>query len=216
MSTDKRLQAAHARVRETEAAVAATVKTEAAAKTLLDNIERELAKHQRRHKERTSERAAKMMTALKLGAAPAIAKKSVGMATDYVAVRETEHRLDAARIAVEQLAAEVEAATAAHEAAKNAVRIEARAILAAEAEELADRIARLEGEAFEHRTKLEGASRSGIFGLRPLGLSDLSQRILRENNALPFGSRNTEPWVEANASAENWRQSFADLMKNGA
>jgi hypothetical protein len=210
----KRLAAAHAKVAETRASLAAAVKTEAAAKTLLDNAEKEHAKYLRRHRERTSERAAKMMTALKLGAAPAIAKKSVRMADDYLATREAEHRRDAARIAVDQLAAEVEAVTAAHEAAKKAVGDEARAILAAEAEGLADRIATLEGAAFELRTKLEGAARSGVFGWRPLGLSDLSQRILRENNALPFGSRNTEPFVAANQSAELWRQSLADLMKS--
>jgi hypothetical protein len=212
----KRLQAAHAKVEETKAALAAAVKTASAAKTLLDNAEKEHAKYLRRHRERTSERAAKMMTALKLGAAPAIAKKSMRMAGDYLATREAEHRRDAAKIAVDQLAAEVEAASAAHEAAKAAVAIEARAILAREAEEYSDRIAKLEGEAFEHRIRLEGAARSGVFGWQPLALSDLSQRILRENNALSLGTRNAEPWVEANASAENWRQSLADLVKSGA
>jgi hypothetical protein len=106
------------------------------------------------------------------------------------------------------------AATAAHEAAKKSLEAEARAILAAEAETLADRIARLEGESFEHRVKLEGAARSGVFGWQPLALSDLSQRILRENNALPLGTRNEEPWCQANASAEKWRQAHADLMKS--
>jgi transcription elongation GreA/GreB family factor len=77
----KRLAAAHAKVAETRASLAAAVKTEAAAKTLLDNAEKEHAKYLRRHRERTSERAAKMMTALKLGAAPAIAKKSVALET---------------------------------------------------------------------------------------------------------------------------------------
>jgi hypothetical protein len=178
----KRLAAAHAKVRETEAQVSAAVKTEAAAKALLDNIERELDKHQRRH---------------------------VGMAADYVAVRETEHRRDAARIAVDKLGAEVEAA---HEAAKTAVVNEARAILAREAEEYAERVAVLEGQAFEFRTKLEGAARSGVFGWRPLSLSDLSQRILRENNSLPFGSKNTEPFVSENQNAEPWRQRLSQLL----
>jgi hypothetical protein len=101
------------------------------------------------------------VASLKLGSTtPAFTKKSARLADDFLAVREAEHRRDAARIAVDQLAAEVEAATAAHEAAKTAVGAEARAILAAEAEELADRIARLEGSAFELRVRLEGAARA--------------------------------------------------------
>jgi hypothetical protein len=140
-------------------------------------------------------------------------KKGVGYAADYLAVREAEHRLEAARIAADKLGAEVLAANAAHAAANNAVKVEARAILAGEAEELAERIARLEGTAFELRVRLEGAARSGAFGFRPISLNDLSQRILRENNSLPLGTRNAEPWVEANQSAELWRQSLADLVK---
>jgi hypothetical protein len=212
----KRLAAAHAGVLETQAAVTAAIKAELAAKTLLENVERELAKRLRRNKEKAAERAGKLMAALKIGSSPSFAKKGVSLANDHLAVMEAEHRRDAARIAVDKLGAEVEAANAAHEAAQKAVGNEARAILAAEAEELADRIARLEGEAFEHRTKLEGASRSGVFGWRPLGLSDLSQRIPRENNALSLGTRNAEPWVEANASAELWRQRLAQLLSDPA
>jgi hypothetical protein len=213
---EKRLADAHAKVLETRAAVTAATKAELAAKTILASVENEMAKHVRRNKEKATERAARLMEALKLGSASPALKKGVRMADDYLAAREAEHRRDAARIAVEKLSAEVEAATAAHEAAKKAVETEARAILAAEAEEISDRIARLEGEAFELRTRLEGAARSGVFGWRPISLSDLSQRILRENNALPLGTRNSEPNVLANQSAEKWRQAHADLMKSGA
>jgi hypothetical protein len=148
------------------------------------------------------------------GTAPAFKKSSVGMAADYIAVRETEHRLEAAQVAVEKLAAEVSAATVAHDAAKTAVGNEAREILAREAEEHAEQIARLEGEAYEHRIRLEGASRSAVFGYRPLALSDLCQRILRENNSLSLSTRNEEPWCQANASAEFWRQRHANLVNN--
>jgi hypothetical protein len=208
----KRMAAAHARVAETWAALSAAIKAETAAQTILANVENELAKHLRRNKERASERAGKLVAALKLGSSPAFAKKGVGMAADHLAVMEGEHRRDAARIAVEKLGAEVSAATAAHDAAKNAVGIEARAILAREAEEHATRIAELEGEAFQHRIQLEGAHRSGNFGYRPISLNDLSKKILIENNSLPFGTRMTEPWVAANASAEDWRQRLSRLM----
>jgi hypothetical protein len=208
----KRMAAAHARVAETWAALSAAIKAETAAQTILANVENELAKHLRRNKERASERAGKLVAALKLGSSPAFAKKGVGMAADHLAVMEAEHRRDAARIAVEKLGAEVSAATAAHDAAKNAVGIEARAILAREAEEHATRIAELEREAFQHRIQLEGAHRSGAFGYRPSGLSDLSRRILSENNSLPLGVRNAEPWVAANASAEDWRQRLSRLL----
>jgi hypothetical protein len=209
----KRMAAAHAKVAETRAALSAATKAEAAAQTLRDNIEKELAKHLRRNQERASERAAKLMASLKLGSAPAL-KKSVGLAADHVALMEARHRRDAAMIAVDQLGTELSAATAAHTAAKEAVAVEARAILAREAEQHAERIAVLEGEAFEHRVKLEGASRSGAFGYRPISLNDLSKKILIENNSLPFGVRNTEPWVAANASAENWRQRLNQLLKS--
>jgi hypothetical protein len=59
---------------------------------------------------------------------------------------------------------------------------------------------------------LEGAARSGAFGYRPIALSDLAKRILIENNHLTLSTRNMEPWVEANASAERFGQSLADLM----
>jgi hypothetical protein len=215
MAAVNRLQAAHAKVSETKAALAASVKTASAAKTLLDSAEKELAKHRRRHEEKTAARAGKLMQALKLGSQPAF-KKSVTMASDYMVLKETEHRRDAAQIAVDQLAAEVEAANAAHDAAKAAVGVEARAILAAEANEHAERIASLEQEALRHRIRLEGAARSGTFGYRPIALSDLAKRILIENNHLTLSTRNMEPWVEANASAESWRQALADLMKSGA
>jgi hypothetical protein len=208
----KRMAAAHARVAETWAALSAAIKAETAAQTILANVENELAKHLRRNKERASERAGKLVAALKLGSSPAFAKKGVSLANDHLAVMEGEHRRDAARIAVEKLGAEVSAATAAHDAAKIAVGIEARAILAREAEEHAARIAELEGEAFQHRIQLEGANRSGAFGYRPISLNDLSKRILIENNSLPFGTRMTEPWVAANASAEDWRQRLSRLM----
>jgi hypothetical protein len=214
-AVNRLLQAAHAKVSETKAALAASVKTASAAKAILDNAEKELAKFLRRHEEKTAERAGKLMAALKLGS-QATFKKSVTMAGDYLVLKEAEARRDAANLAVEKLGDEVLAATDAHEAAVKAVGDEARAILAREAEELADRIATLEGTAFGLRTKLEGAARSGIFGWRPLDLSDLSQRILRENNALPLGTRNQEPWCQANASAELWRNSLADLVKSGA
>ena len=214
MSADlKRMAAAHAKVAETWAALSAAIKAETAAQTLLDGIEMELAKHLRRNKELASERAGKLMAALKLGdSAPAFKKKGVSLANDHLAVMEAEHRRDAARIAVEKLGAEVLSATAAYDAAKNAVGIEARAILAKEAEGHAARIASLEGEAFQHRIQLEGASRSGNFGYRPISLNDLSKKILIENNSLPFGSRNTEPWVAANASAEDWRERLSKLL----
>jgi hypothetical protein len=208
----KRMAAAHAKVAETWAALSAAIKAETAAQTLLDGIEMELAKLSRRNKERASERAGKLVAALKLGSSPAFAKKGVSMAADHLAVMEAEHRRDAARIAVEKLGAEVSAATAAHDAAKDAVGIEARAILAREAEEHATRIAELEREAFQHRIQLEGAHRSGNFGYRPISLNDLSKKILIENNSLPFGTRMTEPWVAANASAEDWRGRLSRLM----
>jgi hypothetical protein len=209
----KRMAAAHAKVAETWAALSAAIKAETAAQTLLDGIEMELAKHSRRNKELASERAGKLMAALKLGdSAPAFKKKGVSLANDHLAVMEAEHRRDAARIAVEKLGAEVSAATAAHDAAKDAVGIEARAILAKEAEGHAARIAEIEREAFQHRIQLEGAHRSGAFGYRPSGLSDLSRRILSENNSLPLGVRNAEPWVAANASAEDWRQRLSKLL----
>jgi hypothetical protein len=210
---EKRLAAAHAKVTETDAAVIAAVKAETAARALLANAENELARHQRRNKEKASERAGKLMAALKLGgSAPAFKKKGVDRAADHIAVLEAQDQRDAARIAVDTLSAEHSAATVAHDAAKNAVGIEARAILAKEAEGHAARIASLEGEAFQHRIQLEGASRSGNFGYRPISLNDLSKKILIENNSLPFGSRNTEPWVAANSSAEDWRQRLSRLM----
>jgi hypothetical protein len=156
------------------------------------------------------------MASLKLGSAPSFAKKGVDFAADHLAVMESQHRRDAANIAVEQLAAEVSAATAVHEAAKTAVRDEARAILAAEANQHAEHIASLEQEALRHRIKLEGASRSGAFGYRPIALSDLAKRILIENNNLTLSTRNMEPWVEANASAENWRNRLNQLLSASA
>jgi hypothetical protein len=212
MSSDKRLAAAHEKVKETQAAVTAATKADTAAKTLLANVERELAKRLRRNQEKAAERGAKLAAALKLRSSAALTNKGVDFAADHLAVMESQHRRNAAAAAVDQLSGEVEAANAAHANAKKAVEILARAILAEEAEELADRIATLEGQAFDFRVKLEGAARSGVFGWRPLSLSDLSQRIIRENSTLPFGCRNTEPFVAANQNAERWRQSFADLV----
>jgi hypothetical protein len=67
----QRLAAAHTKVSETQAAVAAAVKALQAAQTFLDNIEREIAKHVKRNQELAVARAAKLMAALKLGSSPA-------------------------------------------------------------------------------------------------------------------------------------------------
>jgi hypothetical protein len=188
MSAEKRLEAAHIRVYETEAAVAAAVKAFTAAQTFLDGIERELGKLAKRNQDLAAARAGKLMTALKMGSSPAFTKKSVRLAADHVAVTDAEHRRDAAKIAVHKLGAEVSAARLAHDDARNALEVEARTILAREAEGVVEKIVELEHDALQHRIELEGILRSGVLGWgSKITLGDAGRRALTANEVSRIG-----------------------------
>ena len=212
---EKRLAAAHAKVTETDAAVVAAVKAETAARTILANAENELARHQRRNKEKASERAGKLMAALKLGgSAPAFKKKGVDRAADHIAVLEAQDQRDAARIAVDTLSAEHSAATVAHDAAIAQLHATARDILADEAAALASKIGTLDAESMQHRIAIEGIARSNCMGwARAVGLSDAVREVLRTNTLTEIGVTNHSLWREANVSAERVRQRHAELLK---
>jgi hypothetical protein len=215
-SADKRVGAAHTKVLETQAAVASAVKALAAAQTFLDDIERELAKHLGRNQQRAAERAAKLMAALKMGSSPPAFTKS-GMAADHVAVTDAEHRRDAAKIAVDKLGAEVSAARLAHDDARNALEVEARIILAREAEGVVERIAELEHDALQHRIELEGILRSGVLGWgSKITISDAGKRTLTSNEMTRIGVKQDAAWHAANAAAERVRHRYDDLMKSNA
>ena len=211
----KRMAAAHAQVAETDAAVIAAVKAETAARALLANAENELARHQRRNKEKASERAGKLMAALKLGgSAPAFKKKGVDRAADHIAVLEAQDQRDAARIAVDTLSAEHSAATVAHDAAIAQLHATARDILADEAAALASKIGTLDAESMQHRIAIEAIARSNCMGwAREIGLNDAVREVLRTNTLTPIGVTNHAWWREANVSAERVRQRHAALLK---
>jgi hypothetical protein len=213
MSADpeKRLAAAHAKVTETDAAVIAAVKAETAARALLANAENELARHQRRNKEKASERAGKLMAALKLGgSAPAFKKKGVDRAADHIAVLEAQDQRDAARIAVDTLSAEHSAATVAHDAAIAQLHATARDILADEAAALASKIGTLDAESMRHRIAIEGIARSNAMGWqRESGLADEVRAVLHGNTLTEIGTKNHALWRSANVEAERVRQLHA-------
>jgi hypothetical protein len=209
-----KLAAAHVRVTETDAAVVAAVKARRAARGILDDIEMELAKHLRRNKELASERAGKLMAALKKGSSPSFAKKGVDMAADHLAVMEAQHRRDAARIAVDTLSAELSAATVAHDAAIAQLHVEARDILAEEAAALVSKISALEAESMQSRIAVEAIARSGCMGWqREVGQNDAVRAVLRGNTLTEIGVTNHSLWREANVSAERVRQRHAALLK---
>jgi hypothetical protein len=211
----KRMVAAHAKVAETDAAVVAAVKAETAARTLLAAAENELARHQRRNKEKASERAGKLMAALKLGgSAPAFKKKGVDRAADHIAVLEAQDQRDAAKIAVDTLTAERAAATVAHDDAIAKMHVAARDILADEAAELASKIQKLDAESMRHRLAIEGIARSNCMGwAREVGLADEVRAVLRGNTLLSIGVTNHALWREANVEAERVRQLHAARLK---
>ena len=211
----KRIADAHAKVRDTDATVVAAVKAETAARALLANAENELARHQRRNKEKASERAGKLMAALKLGgSAPAFKKKGVDRAADHIAVLEAQDQRDAARIAVDTLSAEHSAATVAHDAAIAQLHATARDILADEAAALASKISALEAESMQSRIAVEAIARSNCMGwAREAGINDAVRAVLRGNTLTPIGTTNHALWREANVSAERVRQLHAARLK---
>jgi hypothetical protein len=205
------LKVAHARVAAAKAALKAAAAAAEKARQFTDRVSLEAVKHAKKNQELASRRAADLTQSLKRGAEPKF-RASPKLASDHLARMEAENRATAAKQALHELVNEELSAQRELDEAVAELQTAARASLARVAEEHAERIAELEGEAFQHRIQLEGASRSGAFGYRPISLNDLSKRILIENNSLPFGTRMTEPWVAANASAEDWRQRLSRLM----
>jgi hypothetical protein len=151
-----------------------------------------------------------------MGSSPAFTKR-VGMAGDHTARMDAEHRRDAAQMAVEKLGAEVSAARLAHDDATNALEVEARTILAREAEGVVERIAELEHDALQHRIELEGILRSGVLGWgSKITLGDAGRRALTANEASRIGVKQAPEWHSANTAAERVRQRYFDLMKSNA
>lgn len=205
------LKVAHARVAAAKASLKAATAAAEKARQFTDRVSLEAVKHAKKNQELASRRAADLTQSLKRGAEPKF-RASPKLASDHLARMEAENRATAAKQALHELVNEELSAHRELDEAVAELQTAARASLAKEAEGHAARIAELDGEAFQHRIQLEGASRSGAFGYRPISLNDLSKRILIENNSLPFGTRMTEPWVAANASAEDWRQRLSRLL----
>jgi hypothetical protein len=136
------------------------------------------------------------------------------MAADHVARLEAEHRRDAAKIAVDKLGAEVSAARLAHDDARNALEVEARTILAREAEGVVERIAELEREAMQRRGEVEGLARSGVIGWgAQMAISAAGKYVLNGNQNSPIGIKNSPEWIGAHEAAERVRQRYASLLK---
>jgi hypothetical protein len=209
-----RLADAHRRLAETKQALEASRVSATRAREFAAEIGHELARQVRRNEDRAAVRAATLMRSLKVvGASPKL-RSSPKLADDHIKRLDAENRAAAARQACEELAAEERVAAEAVDDAHAELEAAARGVLAMEAQQRAVRIAALEREALQHRVELEGAARCGAFGIRQNGLSDLAKRILRGNESLPIGTRNTAEWRASNESAEAWRRRLAILLKH--
>jgi hypothetical protein len=157
-------------------------------------------------------RAAVLTQALRQGAEPAF-KAPQGLAKDHLARREAEDRQAAARMAVDELGAETEAAQLAVEGAWAALAIVARSILSEQVDFHVQQLKKLTEKAMVHRIAVEGAMRSGVLGWgRGLELTDAAKTVLRENEGTRIGVKNAPEWVESNREADRWSASMGLLL----
>jgi hypothetical protein len=217
MSADanQRLADAHRRLAEAKAALNAATVTAEAARKFAAEVGLEVLRHVKRNEDRAAIRAAALMRSLKVVGAKPKLKSEPKLADDHRARLDAENRAALAHQAREELAAEERSAQQAVDDAHVELEAAARSVLAREAEQHAVFIAAIEREALQHRIELEGAVRSGAFGLiKQNGLSEVSRRIVRENEALSISVRNAPEWASANEAAEAWRRRLAILLKN--
>jgi hypothetical protein len=216
MTSEKRLEAAHAKVAAAETKLAEARRATEAARVFATEIGLEVLDHVKRNQDLAAVRAATLMRSLKIGAKPKF-RSSPKLADDYVGKLDAANRAAAAKQALRELVNEESLAQRELDQAIAGLHAAARSILAEETSALVSKIQKLEAESLRTRVAVEAMARSGVMGLgRQLGVDDATKETLRANTLLPIGITNHALWRAANVEAEHVRLRYFDLIKSNA